>query len=116
MVDFSKQFLRYFGFTVKSGDQILIIFPEELMEIMIRLGFSEFNQEYIELYSGLFDHIESAFIPIFKNRSEMTLLQAVESCLHNERLYERYTFVHTPDGGKSFIHNNREYNQIRREN
>jgi len=112
-MDFLKQFLRYFRFTLKIGDVHLVQLPADMLHVVMEYLISKKPNKSLNLYTELFPAIDKEFIPIIKNHSTGDLLPIAEHRVMDPRIKLHFHFCVIPDGGRMLVIGNKQYNQIK---
>ena len=120
-IGYSKQILRYLGMTyqhqVDSENKTyeFLFFPQELLKLSLELVAADLREkktaEYFDLYSDVFLNLTQNYCPTL-NKDNEVLKTIGLSLRKNAEISKKFTYLYTPDGGKSFPIQGTEYNTI----
>lgn len=120
-IGYSKQILRYLGMAyqhqVDSEKKTyeFLFFPQELLKLSLELVAAELREkgttEYFDLYSDVLWTLNQNYCPALNEDNEV--LKTIGLSLRkNAEISKKFTYLYTPDGGKSFLIQGTEYNTI----
>ena len=123
-IDYAPQILRYLGMAyqhrVDSENKTyeFLFFPQELLKLSLELVAAELREkgstEYFDLYSDVLWTLNQNYCPTLNEDNEV--LKTIGLSLRkNAEISKKFTYLYTPDGGKSFLIQGTEYNTIQLE-
>lgn len=110
-LDFSIAFLRYFNLVQKLGNFFIIFVPRDTLKLIFSFAMEDLDKPSVKLFSELFEQIDKNYIPILF-RKENRILNAVYQTLKNKDFMESFNFANVPDGGRTVLLTNKEFNAI----
>ena len=92
-----------------------LFFPQELLKLSLELVAADLREkktaEYFDLYSDVFLNLTQNYCPTL-NKDNEVLKTIGLSLRKNAEISKKFTYIYTPDGGKSFPIQGTEYNTI----
>lgn len=110
-ITFCITFLKFFNMIQQVESNYIMFVPQKLLQTILSISLEEINKPSVKLYSELFGHIDSNYLPVL-NRQESRLLLVIHKALNREEFLELFNFANVPDGGRPLYLNNKEFNAI----
>jgi len=110
-IEFCIAFLRYFNMIQQIYFKYQMYVPREFLRAIFFISLEDINKPNIKLYSELLKHIDTNYLPVL-NVAENRVLNAVYRTLNNEEFIHLFNFANVPDGGRTILLANKEFNAI----